>query len=263
VSGMTSFRITKRFIRVWQRNLAVYKKMWKILFLPPLLEPLFYLVAFGVGLSVLVGAVHYHSSDVSYIAFIAPALIAINIMQSAFFENTFASFVRMYFQKTFDAMMATPLSLEEIITAEIFWAATKAVIATAIMQGVISIFGLIQYPEGLLIIPLAFLGGIAFGSIGMFFTSVVKSIEVFNLPIFLFITPMFLFSGTFFPLENLPIWAQKLAVIFPLTHLVTLTRSFAFGMMRPGLLWSLVYLLLFCAIWFPLAVFKMHRRLIK
>ena len=255
--------ITKRFIRVWQRNLAVYKKMWKILFLPPLLEPLFYLVAFGVGLSVLVGALQYHGSDVSYVAFIAPALIAINIMYSAFFENTYASFVRMYFQKTFDAMMATPLSLEEIITAEIIWAATKAVIATAIMQGVVSLFGLIQYPEGLLIIPLAFLGGIAFGSIGMFFTSVVKSIEMFNLPIFLFVTPMFLFSGTFFPLENLPMWAQKLAVVFPLTHLVALTRSFAFGMIWPGLLWSIVYLLLFCAVWFPLAVFKMHRRLIK
>jgi lipooligosaccharide transport system permease protein len=110
---------------------------------------------------------------------------------------------------------------------------------------------------------LAFLGGIAFGSIGMFFTSVVKSIEMFNLPIFLFVTPMFLFSGTFFPLENLPMWAQKLAVVFPLTHLVALTRSFAFGMIWPGLLWSIVYLLLFCAVWFPLAVFKMHRRLIK
>jgi lipooligosaccharide transport system permease protein len=237
--------------------------MWKILFLPPLLEPLFYLVAFGVGLSVLVGAVNYHGCDVSYVAFIAPALIAINIMYNAFFENTYASFVRMYFQKTFDAMMATPLTLQEIITAEIIWAATKAVIATAIMQGVVSLFGLIQYPEGLLIIPLAFFGGIAFGSIGMFFTSVIRTIEMFNLPIFLFVTPMFLFSGTFFPLENLPTWAQKLAVFFPLTHLVALTRSLGFGEIRPGLLWSFGYLLLFCAIWFPLAVFRMHRRLIQ
>jgi len=237
--------------------------MWKILFLPPLLEPLFYLVAFGVGLSALVGAVRYGGSEVSYIAFIAPALIAINIMYNAFFENTYASFVRMYFQKTFDAMIATPLSLEEVITAEIIWGATKAVIATVIMQCVVSLFGLIQYPEGLLIIPLAFLGGIAFGSIGMFFTSVVKTIEMFNLPIFLFVTPMFLFSGTFFPLENLPIWAQKLATFFPLTHLVTLTRSFCFGETRANLLWSCAYLLFFCLICFPLAVFRMHHRLIK
>jgi lipooligosaccharide transport system permease protein len=263
MSRMPSIRVSKRFIRVWQRNLTVYQKIWKVVLVPPILEPIFYLVAFGVGLSVLVGAIHYRGSDVSYVAFIAPALLAINIMQNAFFENTYASFVRMYFQKTFDAMMATPLSLEEVITAEIIWGATKAVIATAIMQGVVSLFGLIKYPEGLLIIPLAFLGGIAFGAIGMFFTSMVKTIEMFNLPIFLFVTPMFVFSGTFFPLENLPLWAQKLAMLFPLTHLVKLTRCFSLGLMRADLLWSLAYLLVFCLIFFPLAIFKMHRRLIK
>ena len=263
MSPTRSIRVSRRFIRVWQRNLMVYQKMWKILFLPPLLEPLFYLIAFGVGLSVLVGAIHYHSSDISYIAFIAPALIAINIMQSAFFENTYASFVRMYFQKTFDAMMATPLSLEEVITAEIIWGATKAVIATALMQGVVSLFGLIQYPEGLLVIPLAFLGGIAFGSIGMFFTGTVRTIEMFNLPVFLFVTPMFVFSGTFFPLENLPLWAQQLAIVFPLTHVVSLTRSFCLGFIEPRQLWSLAYLLFFCMVFFPLAIFRMHDRLIR
>jgi len=234
-----------------------------VVFLPPLLEPLFYLVAFGIGLSVLVGSVHYHGLDVSYMAFIAPALLAVNIMYNAFFENTYASFVRMYYQKTFDAMMATPLTLEEIMAAEIIWGATKAVAATAIMQGVISLFGLIQYPEGLLILPIAFLGGIAFGSIGLFFTSMIRTIEMFNLPIFLFITPMFLFSGTFFPLENLPDWAQVFATVFPLTHLVNLTRSLSFGLMATDLLWSLAYLLMFCLVFFPLAIFRMHRRLIK
>lgn len=250
-------------MRVWQRNLTVYRSIWKVVFLPPLLEPLFYLVAFGVGLSVLVGSVHYHGVDVSYMAFIAPALLAINIMYNAFFENTYASFVRMYYQKTFDAMMATPLTLEEIMAAEIVWSATKSVAATAIMQGVISLFGLVQYPEGLLILPIAFLGGIAFGSVGLFFTSMIRTIEMFNLPIFLFITPMFLFSGTFFPLENLPSWTQRLATFFPLTHLVNLTRSLSFGLMAPDLLWSLLYLLLFCLVFFPLAIFRMHRRLIK
>ncbi len=260
---MASPRISKRFVRVWQRNLTVYQKMWKILFLPPLLEPLFYLLAFGVGLAVMVGGVYYRGSEVSYVSFIAPALIAINIMYNAFFENTYASFVRMYFQKTFDAMMATPLSLEEIITGEIMWGATKSVIATAIMLAVVSLFGLVKYPEGLLIIPLAFLGGVAFGAIGMFFTSIVKTIEMFNLPIFLFVTPMFLFSGTFFPLENLPLWAQKLALAFPLTHLVKLTRSFSLGLIDSALLWSCAYLLLFCLIWFPLAISGMRHRLIK
>ena len=149
------------------------------------------------------------------------------------------------------------------MTGEIIWGATKSAMATAVMQGVISLFGLVEYPEGLLIIPLAFLGGIAFGSIGLFFTGMVRAIEMFNLPIFLFITPMFVFSGTFFPLENLPLWAQRVASIFPLTHLVAVTRSLSFGLITPDLLWSVAYLLVFSLVFFPLALLGMHRRLIK
>ena len=255
--------ISMRFLKVWQRNFTVYRQNWKISFMPPLLEPLFYLLAFGVGLSALVGSIHYQGSEISYIGFIAPALLAINIMNNSFFENTYASFVRMYYQKTFDAMMATPLSLEEIITGEIIWGASKSVIATAIMLGVISLFGLIRYPEGLLIIPLAFLGGIAFGSIGMYFTGIVPNIELFNLPVFLFITPMFLFSGTFFPVENLPVWAQYLAALLPLTHLVNLTRTLSVGLLDTSMLTGLGYFVIMCLIFFPLAIHKMHRRLIK
>ena len=119
-------------------------------------------------------------------------------MSNSFFETTYASFVRMYYQKTFDAMPATPLSLEENIIAEIVWSATKAAAAAAIMFTVLALLGLIHLPQGLLLIPLAFLGGMAFGAIGMFFTGIIPSIDMFNLPIFLFITPMFLFNGTYF-----------------------------------------------------------------
>lgn len=258
-----SMNISRRFLRVWQRNVTVYQRIWKVSFIPPLLEPLFYLLAFGVGLGALVGRIFYRDLEVSYVHFIAPALIAINIMYNAFFENTYTSFVRMYHQKTFDGMLATPLFLEEIITGEIVWGATKSVIATAIMMTVISFFGLIHYPQGLFMVPLAFLGGIAFGSIGMFFTAIVPSIEMFNLPIFLFVTPMFLFSGTFFPIENLPSWAQLLAMLLPLTHLVKLTRSFSFGLVGTELLWNVAYLFIFSLVFFPLALFKMHQRLIK
>jgi lipooligosaccharide transport system permease protein len=260
---MNRIHITRLFLRVWQRNLTVYRQNWKISFIPPLLEPLFYLLAFGAGLSTLVGSIFYQGSAISYIGFIAPALLAINIMNNAFFESTYASFVRMYYQKTFDAMMATPLSLEEIIAGEIIWGATKAVIATAVMLVVVSLFGLIRYPHGFLIIPLAFIGGVAFGSIGMIFTAIVPSIELFNLPVFLFITPMFLFSGTFFPIENLPAWAQQVAVLLPLTHLVNLTRSLCLGIMDLSLLPGLCYLIISCLIFFPVAIHKMQRRLIK
>jgi len=250
-------------LRVWQRNLTVYRQNWQISFLPPILEPLLYLTAFGIGLGALVGTISYEGRAVTYAAFIAPALISFNIMNNAFFESTYGSYVRMYYQKTFDAMMATPLSVNEIITGEIVWSATKSLIATIIMMTVISLFGLISYPSGLLIVPLSFMGGLAFGCIGMFFTSIIRHIDLFNLPFFLFITPMFLFSGTFFPIGNLPLWAQKLAVFLPLTHLVTLTRDLCYGRFNAGMLWSLLYFFIFTVVFYVLALFKMRRRLIK
>ncbi|OPY09794.1 MAG: Inner membrane transport permease YadH [Syntrophaceae bacterium PtaB.Bin095] len=248
---------------VWLRNWTVYRQNWKIGFLAPLLEPLFYLLAFGYGLSALVGRIRDQGAEVSYTAFIAPALIAINIMNNAFFENTYSSFVRMYYQKTFDAMMATPLSVDEIITGEIVWGAAKSVFSTMIMMAVISLFGLISYPSGLLLIPLAFVGGMAFGAIGMYFTGIVPHIDLFNLPFFLFITPMFLFSGTFFPVENLPPWAQYMAMALPLTHLTLLARSLCYSRFEGDMLWSLACLIAFGAIFFPLALRKMRQRLIK
>lgn len=255
--------ISGRFMKIWWRNFVVYRRIWLISFLPPLLEPLFYILAFGVGMGTLIGVISYNGAGYSYAQFIAPALIAVTIMYGGFFENTYASFVRMFYQKTFDAMLATPLNIHEIITGEIIWGVTKSVIAAVSMGAVISLFGLLKYPESLLIIPVAFIGGLAFGSIGMFFTGIVPSIETFNLPIFLFITPMFLFGGTFFPVTNLPPWAQNAALAFPLTHLVILVRSIALGLLDLSLLWHLLYLVLFGMFWFPLALWVMRRRLIK
>jgi lipooligosaccharide transport system permease protein len=97
----------------------------------------------------------------------------------------------------------------------------------------------------------------------MFFTGMVSNIEMFNLPVFLFVTPMFLFSGTFFPIENLPHWAQRVALILPLTHLAILARSFNYGQFHLSLLREIGYLLLFSLIFFPLAILKMRQRLIK
>jgi lipooligosaccharide transport system permease protein len=184
-------------------------------------------------------------------------------MYNAFFENTYASYVRMYYQKTYDAIMATPLNLDEIITGEIVWGAVKSLMATILMMAVISFFGLLVYPQAILILPVAFLGGLAFGSVAMCFTALVPHIEVFNFPIFLFITPMFLFSGTFFPLETLPKWAQVLAQTLPLTQLVALVRALAMGKFGDQLLLSLLYLVLFSAATFILAILLMRRRLIN
>src|SRR5512145_2668402 len=154
--------ISWRFVKVWQRNFVTFRRIWKINFLTPLFEPLLFVAAFGLGFVGLVSEVRYGGAELGYTAFIAPALIATAVMNNAFFETTYASFVRMYYQKTFDGMLATPLSIEEIIIAEIVWSATKAAVAAGIMLGVLGAFGYVQFPYGLLVIPLAFLGEIAF-----------------------------------------------------------------------------------------------------
>jgi lipooligosaccharide transport system permease protein len=251
-----------RFLRVWQRNVIVFRRIWKVNFLVPLLEPAFYIFAFGLGFRNLVGDVGYAGLKLSYTEFIAPALIATAVMWNSFFETTYASFVRMVYQKTFDAMIATPLSLEEIILAEVIWAATKAAAAAAIMLVVLAPLGFIDLPSGLLVVPLAFLGGIAFGAIGMFFTGIVPTIDMFNLPIFLFLTPLFLFSGTFFPVSGLPLWAQKASLAFPLYHVVEITRLFSIGRMEAVPLLSVGYLILFSVVFLKLALRAMRRRLI-
>jgi len=255
--------ISWRFLSVWHRNLIVYRKIWKVNFLVPLLEPAFYILAFGLGFQGLVDGLAYAGQPLTYTRFMAPALIAISIMYNSFFETTYASFVRMYYQKTFDGMMTTPLSLEEIILAEIVWSATKATAAALIMTLVLGLFGFVTFPQGLLIIPLAFLGGLAFGAVGMFFTGITPSIDMFNLPIFLFITPMFLFSGTFFPVSGLPDWAQSVALIFPLYHLVELTRYCCLGLVEVNPLVSIAFLVVFGLCFLVLGLTSMRRRLIK
>lgn len=252
-----------RLWRVWARNLMVYMRTWKVNFIPPLAEPALYILAFGAGLGGMVGSVTVDGQAVSYTAYIAPGLVAASVMWQSFYENTYASFVRMYYQKTFDAMLATPLSLEDVITAEILWGATKAVGGTLLMGVVIAACGLIRLPEALWLLPLAALGGLAFGSVAMWMTGITPTIDMFNLPIFLFITPMFLFSGAFFPVDGLPAWASGLAMGLPLYHLTQACRAVSMGRIGFGIIWNVLYLAGFAAVFYPLAVGAMRKRLIK
>ena len=160
-------------------------------------------------------------------------------------------------------MLATPLSLEEIIIAEIVWAASKAAAAVSLMLAVLIPIGYANFPGALMCIPLAFLGGLSFAAIGMFFTGVIPTIDMFNLPIFLFITPMFLFSGTFFPVSGIPDWAGIFSLLFPLYHLVELTRRLCIGAMEANPVFNLAYLAVFAAVFGYLAIVAMKRRLIK
>src|SRR4030042_5712616 len=166
-------KLTRNVWKVWRRNLDVFMKTIRVNFLPSLLEPILYLLALGLGLGGFVQPIE----GVPYISFIAPALVAISIMYGSFFECTYASFVRMYFQKTFDAIIATPVSVEEVIAGELVWGATRATINSTIVLLVVAAFGLVSSPMFLLVIPLAFLGGLLFASIAMCFTAVARSEE--------------------------------------------------------------------------------------
>jgi lipooligosaccharide transport system permease protein len=243
----------------------VFTKTIKVNFLPSLLEPILYLLAFGFGLGGFIPSIQGQS----YIAFIAPALVAISVMNGSFFECTFASFVRMYFQKTFDAIVATPVSVEEVVAGELLWGATRATFNTTIVLAVVAAFGLISSPLFLLVIPLAFFGGLMFASMAMCFTSVAPNIDFFNFPSFLFLTPMFFLCGTFFPLTSLPSAAQGAAMVLPLTHVVNITRGLVSGHLEPILGLSPAVLILVSFAWiiavtiffFVLSINLMKKRL--
>jgi len=256
-------RFTGLFWAVWRRNLLVYRRIMVVNFLPPLLEPLFYLLAFGLGFSGLVTDVVWHGQSMRFIQFFAPALVATTAMWQAFMETTFSSFVRMFYQKTYDAMLATPLSVDEIIVAEIVWGATRSLIAATIMLCVITVMGYVPSPQAVLVLPVVFLGGLAFGAIGTAITSVIPTIDMYNLPMFLFITPMFLFSGTFFPVDALPGWASDCAMAMPLYHLAELTRGACLGRLDASSLVNVAVLAGCFVLFLPLALAGMHRRLVR
>ncbi|MCW3995820.1 MAG: ABC transporter permease [Candidatus Bathyarchaeota archaeon] len=221
-------KLTYRSWKVWRRNSDVFMKTITVNFLPSLLEPILYLLAFGFGL----GGFIPNINGQPYINFIAPALIAIAMMNGSFFECTFGSFVRMYFQKTFDAIVATPVSVEEVVAGELLWGATRATINASLVLIVVGISGLftsqplITSPLVLFIPLISFFGGLMFSSIAMCFTAAAPNIDFFNYPSFLFLTPMFFLCGTFFPLTSLPVGAQAIATsVLPLTHIVNLTRE--------------------------------------
>ena len=258
-----------RCVRVWQRNLDVWKRGWLINFLPPLLEPIFTIMAFGAGIGAMIASVSYEGGDYGYVQFIIPAIISISMMYSSFFETTWASFVRMYYQKTFDAMMTTPLSAYDVIAGELIWGATKPIFYTTILIGVVTCMDpfvsgppLLSYPDSLALLPYCIIPGIAFACTGMVCTALIRHIEDFNIPFFLFVTPMFLFSGTFFPLEKLPHWVGIVAQFFPLTHTVKLALAATLGTLSADLWPSLLFLVVWTAVFGWLALVLMRRRLL-
>jgi len=267
-------KITYRVWKVWRRNADVFMKTIGVNFLPSLLEPILYLFAFGFGLGGFIPEINGQP----YINFIAPALVAISLMNGSFFECTYGSFVRMYYQKTFDAIIATPVSVEEVMAGELLWGATRATINATIVLAVIFVSGffvsqpLITSPLFLLMPVIAFFAGLMFSSIAMCFTALAPNIDFFNYPIFLFVTPMLFLSGTFFPLSSLPEAAQGLSLfILPLTQVVNLTRGALtggtetlFGLNMQTLIpLSLIWVAIVTVVFFIVSINLMKKRLTR
>lgn len=247
----------KRAKRVWQRHFAVYTKLYKSSIALNFVEPVLYLVALGFGLGAFVKEVH----GKPYIQFIAPGIIASSSMFAATYESTYGTYVRMTFQKTFDAILATPVNIDDLVAGELMWAATKSVFYGTIIIAAISLFGLVESPLVLMLLPVLFMSGFIFAEISMACVAIVPGIDSLNYYYTLFMTPMFLFSGIFFPLDPLPPFVTHIAYFTPLFHLTNICRSFAAGSISAAA-GDVIWLCVAAMVLIPLPFKLMKRRII-
>jgi len=227
-------------LAVWRRNASMYARTWKLNLLPNFFEPVLYLLSIGIG----VGAYVSQMGGVSYAQFLAPGLVAVAAMNGASFEVTYNIFVRLTFERTYDAMLTTPIEPDDVLAGEILWAVTRASIYGGCFFVVVVAFGLAPMPWSLLVVPVIPLAGFLFAAIGLAFTLRIPTIELYSFYFTLFLTPLFLFSDVFFPLkERLSgIWLW-IAEVLPLLHPVRLARLSFRGEWSPIALWDLAYIL--------------------
>ena len=235
----------------------MYTKLYKTSLALNFAEPALYLVAMGFGLGAFVPDIHGQP----YIKFIAPGIIASSSMFAAVYECTYGTYIRMTFQKTFDAILATPINLDDLVAGELLWGATKSVIFGITITIVIALFGLVASPLILLSIPFIFLCGLIFAELSIIFCSIVPGIDSFSYFYTLFMTPLFLFSGIFFPLDAMPPVVSDIAFFTPLYHLVNICRVFSAGTLS-GAVWSMVWIIIIVALLAPLPFRLMKKRII-
>jgi lipooligosaccharide transport system permease protein len=225
---------------VWRRNAAMYKRTWKWNILPNFFEPVFYLFSIGVG----VGGYISEMGGTSYLAFLAPGLVCVAAMNGASFEVTYNIYVRLTFEKTYDAMLTTPIEPDDVLAGEVLWAVTRSCVYGGCFFIVLMLFGLAPLPSSLwaiLVIPIT---GLLFAAIGMVFSLRIQNIDMFSFYFTLFLTPLFLFSDVFFPLQErlAGVWLW-VAEVLPLLHPVRLARASFSGTFSWIVLWDLVYTL--------------------
>jgi lipooligosaccharide transport system permease protein len=246
---------------VWHRHARVYQKTWLVNSLLPISEPVLYLVAFGYGLTPLVGDVTYNGQTIPYLKFLAPGMIAVGALFQSFFEGAFGSFFRLNYQKTWQALLTAPLSFTEVFLGDWLWAATKGAIAGLITGLVAVVWGLYSGWQFLVSLPLIICGSLLFAVLGLCTAGTVRTIDHINVPIFLFIVPMFTLCGTYFPRSTLPPLLGNIASVLPLASLVDLLR-WPLGLPRFWFL-ELIWLLLWISVFSVLAWRQIYPQLFR
>jgi len=246
---------------VWRRDMESWRKYYKASLVGALGEPILSLLAIGYGLGRFV-EIDPSGQGPSYAHFLAPGILASAAMNAASFESTFGSFTRMTEQKTYDAILATPIGIREIVAGDALWAASKATLSGTAVLLVATGAGLVTSWWALALPFVALLIGLVFATMGLVVSSRAKAYDFFTYYFTLVISVMYFFSGIFFPLASLPGWARAVAWCLPLTHAVALSRACVAGTVGLGALVHLGVLLVVLAVSYQLAVHWVGRRLI-
>ena len=227
-------------VAVWRRNATMYRRTWKLNILPNFFEPVFYLAAIGIG----VGAYIQQMGGTSYAEFLAPGLVCVAAMNGASFEVTYNVYVRLHHEHIYDAMLTSPIQADDVLAGEVLWAMTRVLIYGGSFFVAVVLFGLAPLPQAPLALPVIPLAGLLFAALGLAFTLRIPGMDLFSFYFTLFLTPLFLFSDVFFPIqERLSGGWSWLAEALPLLHPVRLARSAFRGSWSWLQVWDLLYLL--------------------
>jgi lipooligosaccharide transport system permease protein len=246
------------FAGVFTREITLFRRVWPSTTFGSIVEPTINLIAFGFGLGALVSSVQ----GIPYIQFVGTGTVATAVLFSSVFAGMFDTYVKRFYMKTYDGILATPVDVPELFIAEATWIAVKSGIYGCAPLFVAMIFGL-PPSWGMLAIPfIGFLTGFGFALMGQWFSGIVPSIDSFTYVQSALITPLFLLAGIFFPLEGLPQWVQTLAQFNPLYHCVQLIRHAVFGWEPLNDLGNVLALVVFAVIMANLSIRVLRRKLI-
>lgn len=251
-------RIRKNALAIWHRNVLVWKRLLGPAIVLNFGEPTLYLLGLGYGLGFFIGEM----GDMPYIAFLASGIVASSAMTTASFEGMYSVFTRMVPQRTYEAIMATPTDIDDILAGEMLWCATKAVIsATAIL--IVALFlGVVHGWQAILVIPVVFLIGLCFAGPAIVMSALASNYDFFNYYFVLIITPMFIVSGVFYPIDTLPELMQSLVQLLPLPHAVALARPLVTGQALTQALLHIAVLSLYALVSYYLAVVMVRKKLL-